>query len=188
MFAALLTDWVAAAGQAGLVAGQAVEAVPAALAVGPICVASARGAVAAVARGAVQLRVKVALLGPPVAVARCKDRAQSVTSLPSQHKTHPAQFSCREPAVNSRPFSSMPKRKPAFSTPLLSPSDCHLQPKCCPPTQQHQSLSFKQACEGNIRLLHAVMRASPLDCKSLDSRTPQFHQPIEGSHRQLGPI
>lgn len=74
--AAVLTDWVAAAGQAGLVAGQAVEAVAAALAVRPIRVAGAGGAVPAVARGAVQLGVEVALLGTPVAVARCKKTRQ----------------------------------------------------------------------------------------------------------------
>lgn len=79
LLAALLTDGVAAAGQAALLAGPAVEAVAAALAAGPGRVAGTGGAVAAVARGAVQLRVKVALLGPPVAVTRCKDRAPSVT-------------------------------------------------------------------------------------------------------------
>lgn len=93
VLAAALTDWVAAAGQTALVAGQAVEAVPAALAAGPVGVAGTGPAVAAVARGTVQLGVEVALLGPPVAVARCKDRALSVTSPSPERKTHPAQFS-----------------------------------------------------------------------------------------------
>lgn len=73
--AAALTDGVAAAGQAALLAGQAVEAVAAALAAGPVGVAGAVGAVPAVARGPVQLGVKVALLGAPAAVTRCKDTA-----------------------------------------------------------------------------------------------------------------
>lgn len=74
--AAVLTDGVAAAGQAGLVAGQAVEAVAAALAVRPVRVAGAGGAVPAVARGAVQLGVEVALLGPAVAVTCCRKTHQ----------------------------------------------------------------------------------------------------------------
>lgn len=78
----MLTDGVAAAGQAGLLAGQAVEAVAAALAVGPVGVAGAGGAVAAVARGAVQLGVEVALLGAPIAVARCKQRQGTVSDQP----------------------------------------------------------------------------------------------------------
>ena len=53
---------VAAAGQAALLAPEAVEAVPAPLAVGAVGVVPAAHAVPAVAGGAVQLRVEVALL------------------------------------------------------------------------------------------------------------------------------
>lgn len=61
---------VAAAGQAALLAPEAVEAVPAPLTVGTISVVPAARAVPAVAGGAVQLRVKVALLCPPIAITR----------------------------------------------------------------------------------------------------------------------
>lgn len=57
-----LTHGVAAAGQAALLAPEAVEAVPAPLAVGAVGVVPAAHAVPAVAGGAVQLGVEVALL------------------------------------------------------------------------------------------------------------------------------
>lgn len=89
----VLTDRVAAAGQTSLLAAQAIEAVPAPLAVGTIGVIRAPHAVAPVARGAVQLRVKVALLRPPVAVTSCKDKGtinkeHKGSDRPCSHKTH----------------------------------------------------------------------------------------------------
>lgn len=87
-----LTDRVAAAGQASLLAAQAIEAVPAPLAVGTVGVIRAARAVAPVASGAVQLRVEVALLRPPVAVTSCKDKGTAgeqhiQPSDPDSHKT-----------------------------------------------------------------------------------------------------
>jgi len=94
---ALLTDGAAAAGQTPLLAPQAIEAVPAPFAVGAVGVIGAARAVAPMARRAVQLRVEVALLRPPIAVASCKDKGtigkQHVRpSDPDSHKTRDAKL------------------------------------------------------------------------------------------------
>lgn len=93
----LLTNWVAVAGQTSLLTPEAVEAVPAPLAVGTVGVILAAHAVATVACRAVQLRIEVALLGPPIAVTSCRKRVSSMSGVcgypePSHHKTHYTQL------------------------------------------------------------------------------------------------
>lgn len=88
----LLTNRVAAARQASLLALQAIEAVPAPFTVSTVSVIRAAHAVAPMACRAVQLRVEVALLRPPIAVTSYKNKGTTSEqhvqpSDPDSHKT-----------------------------------------------------------------------------------------------------